>query len=126
MLHAFSIVPLEAESRGKFVILRNIHETYFVSAPLESHPYHANIVYSFLQEGGRGRAKMADPGFCTLLSQDWEILGGGFFETKGQERVLVLSGKSTAYGRYPVDFIKKNGTNLPHDLGLLEYSLEIR
>ena len=118
---AHVLVPLTQAPGGKFVILLRGGKFHYVSAPLSTHPYHAHIVFAFLQEGGRGEAVLTDAAHCRILSPEWEVLGGGYYEVDASDRIFRLSGKSTAYGKYPAEAVRKNIGSWLEDLGLPDF-----
>jgi hypothetical protein len=125
MLQAHALTPLADAPRGKFVLLRGEDGLHFVCAPLRTHPYHANIIFTFLEQGGRGQARMLEPVYCKISGDDWEMLGGGHYDLNREHRLLVLSGKSTTYGKYPVDLLRKASAHLTDDLGFPDFGLKI-
>ena len=122
---ASALTPLEQAPRGKFVLLRGGEEIHFVCASLQSHPFHASIVFTYLQEQGRGRAEMVEKGFCFVHSQEWRVLGGGYYEADFEARLLRLHGKSTAYGKYPPASIADGIPTLASALGIPDFQVAL-
>jgi len=122
---AHSLVPLADVSGGKFVVLAFGKELHFVTAPVGSHPYHANIVFSFIEEAGRGQAALTAPTQCVISTPGWKVLGGGRYEVQAETKVFRLSDKSTAYGKYPAAALRKSEEALMAALGLDGFSLRL-
>src|SRR6266849_10987367 len=122
-VHAF--VPLAEAPRGKFVILRHGQEMHFVAAPLSLHAYHAQIVFAFIQEQGRGEAVLISSGQCSILTPGWKVLGGGQYEWLPEERILRLKEKSTAYGKYPAQVVARSAAEILPALGCPGFRLDL-
>ena len=125
MLRVHCLVPPAEAPRGKFVLLRRGADLHFVTAPLSTHPYHANIVFTFIQEQNRGRAALSGGTHCSILSPGWKILGGGHYAVDADSREIRLGEKSTAYGKYPVDLLGENSGDLAEALGLAGFRLRL-
>ncbi len=105
------------------MILRHGGKFHFISAPLSSHPYHANIVFAFIQAEGRGEAVLLGGTHCKIVGGEWRVLGGGYYEADFSAKVFRLSGKSTAYGKYPLDSVARNVGAFLTALGFPDFQL---
>ena len=124
-MFAHSLVPLADAPGGKFVVLSHGKDLHFVAAPVASHPYHANIVFSFIQESGRGQATLTAPTQCLIHTEGWKVLGGGRYEIDRHAKALRLSDKSTAYGKYPAKAVQLQVESLLKALGLPDFKLRM-
>jgi hypothetical protein len=124
-MRVHSLVSLAEAPRGKFVVLRHGEELHFVTAPTSTHPYHAHIVFTFIEEQGRGQAVLMGGTHCTILTEGWKVLGGGHYELNPETRSLRLSEKSTAFGKYPLDVVKQNSRSVLEGLGLSDFRLKL-
>lgn len=114
------------EETGKFVILTRGKEVHLILSPLAFTPYHADIVYQYLQVEGRGRVEGAKASGCRILSPEWAVHGGGHFTAQHWLHSLILHGKSTAFGRYEQDLLEPFAGEISSKLGLEGYTLEFR
>lgn len=117
------------EDAGKFVILSKhgaAQELHLILSPLAFTPYHADIVYQYLQTEGRGRVEGAKASGCKILSPEWAVHGGGHFTAQHWLHNLILHGKSTAFGRYEQGLLEPFEAEIPSKLGLEGYTLEFR
>lgn len=92
-----------AEAEGKFVLLSKGPSLHLVLSPVSLTPYHANIVYQYLQVEGRGKVEAASSTGCRILSRSWRVHGGGYYHSQPWLHHLVLHGKSSAFGKYEAD-----------------------
>ncbi len=106
-LDSFSEAP-----RGKFVLLRFRGTVHFVSGSVEQRPYHANLIFDFFAQTEWGRAEWEGETRCAIRTPGWEILGGGRYEIDEAEGVLILSEKSTAYGKFSAEEIAAQAADL--------------
>lgn len=113
------------EETGKFVILSRRHEIHLVLSPVAFTPYHANIVYQYLQVEGRGRVESARSTGCRILSPEWAVHGGGHYTVQHWLHHVKLHGKSSAFGRYEKERLTPFLDGLPARLGLEGYTLEL-
>jgi hypothetical protein len=113
------------EETGKFVILSREGEIHLVLSPLAFTPYHANIVYQYLQQEGRGRVEAATSTGCRILSPEWSVHGGGHYVLQHWLHHLKLLGKSSAFGRYEARRLAPFLDEIPDRLGLPGYTLEL-
>jgi hypothetical protein len=113
------------EETGKFVILSRGNEIHLVLSPLAFTPYHANIVYQYLQQEGRGRVEAASSTGCRILSPEWAVHGGGHFVLQHWLHHLKLLGKSSAFGRYEARRLAPFLDEIPDRMGLAGYTLEL-
>jgi len=121
----FPSAPQHAdEETGKFVILSRSHEIHLVLSPVAFTPYHADIVYQYLQAEGRGRVESASSTGCRILSPEWAVHGGGQYTVQHWLRHLRLHGKSSAFGRYEAARLTPFLDDIPARLGLEGYTLE--
>lgn len=114
-----------AEETGKFVILSREGETHLVLSPLAFTPYHANIVYQYLQQEGKGRVESASSTGCRILSPEWSVHGGGHYVLQHWLHHMKLLGKSSAFGRYEAGRLAPFLDEIPMRLGLAGYTLEL-
>lgn len=116
------------EATGKFVILSRggAGELHLVLSPLAFTPYHADIVYQYLQVEGRGKVEGAKASGCRILSPEWAVHGGGHFTAQHWLHNLILHGKSTAFGRFDQRLLEPFDTEITSKLGLEGYTLEFR
>jgi hypothetical protein len=119
--------PLDAsdEETGKFVILKKGEDLHLVLSPLSLTPYHANIVYRYLQAEGRGEVMDAGEGGCRILSRDWSVQGGGHYHAQRWLHHLRLHGKSTAFGKYRSALLAPHLEGIPEALGLAGFTLDL-
>ena len=119
--------PLDAsdEETGKFVILKKGEGLHLVLSPLSLTPYHANIVYQYLQAEGRGEVMNAGEGGCQILSRDWSVQGGGHYHVQKWLHHMRLHGKSTAFGKYRSALLAPHLDRLTEALGLEGYTLDL-
>jgi hypothetical protein len=116
------------EETGKFVILsRNgADELHVILSPLAFTPYHANIVFQYLQAEGRGRVETPSASGCRILSKEWEVHGGGHYILQHWLHNIILHGKSSAFGRFEQDLLEPFELEIPSKLGLDGYNLEFK
>jgi len=135
VLHAhfyrhFPSAPAQAsdhadEETGKFVILSRRREIHLVLSPIAFTPYHADIVYQYLQVEGRGRVESASSSGCRILSPEWTVHGGGHYTVQHWLHHVKFHGKSSAFGRYEEARLTPFRDGLPARLGLEGYTLEL-
>jgi hypothetical protein len=114
------------EEEGKFVLLAKGRELHLVLSPLSLTPYHANIVYQYLQVEGRAKVEAVSSAGCKILSRSWKVQGGGYYQSQPWLHHLVLYGKSTAFGKYKSNLLDPHQTDLCERLGLAGYTLEMK
>lgn len=83
---------------GKFVVLQNSNEQWIVFAPKEMVTFHAQIVERFFLSRGVVGDYNSKRDSYRIISDDWYIDGGGFWEIDSETDSLILSGSSAAYG----------------------------
>lgn len=120
--HSPSGSPQEEE--GKFVILRKGRGVHLVFSPISLTPYHANIVYQYLQVEGRGEVEAVSSSGCRILTKGWTVHGGGYYTVQHWLRHLILHGKSTAFGKYEAGLLGVFADSIPEKLGLGPYTME--
>lgn len=113
-------------SDGKFVLLINTGILHVVLSPVSKTPYHANIVYQYLEVEGRGHVEAVSSSGCRILTPGWKVQGGGYFETQHWLHALIFSGKSTAFGKYHDALLQPFSEDIPEFLGLRGYFLEMK
>ena len=114
------------EEEGKFVILTKLKAVHLVLSPVSLTPYHANIVYQYLQVEGRGDVEAVSSSGCRILSKGWKVHGGGYFTLQHWLHNLILHGKSTAFGKYDLKTLGPLMEKIPEALGLEGYTLEFK
>lgn len=119
--------PLDAsdEETGKFVILKKGEGLHLVLSPLSLTPYHANIVYQYLQAEGRGEVMNAGEAGCQILSRNWSVQGGGHYQVQKWLHHMRLFGKSTAFGKYRAALLAPHLDMVPTALGLEGFTLDL-
>lgn len=118
--------PNLPEEEGKFVLLTHGKNLHLILSPLALTPYHANIVFQYLQVEGRGKVEAVSSSGCRILSKGWHVHGGGFYQLQPWLHTLVLGGKSTAFGKYDVNLINPFVEEIPVMLGLTDFFLELK
>ena len=92
---------------GKFVQIRNGNTLYLILSPKEFTKYHANIVERFCMEKSiEGRDDVKREKF-TITDQEWEIIGGGKFESDTNKKAIKLYDNSMAYGKFNATGLEK-------------------
>lgn len=114
------------EEEGKFVILCKGKGLHLVFSPISLTPYHANIVYQYLQAEGRGEVEAVSSSGCRILSKGWTVHGGGYYTVQHWLHHLILHGKSTAFGKYELRLLGAFADAVPEKLGLGAYTLEFK
>lgn len=113
------------EETGKFVLLVQDRTLHLVLSPLDFTPYHANIVWQYLQADGRGKVEEAGEGGCRIVSRDWKVHGGGYYQVQNWLHHMRLHGKSTAFGKYKSALLTPHADQLPAALGLDAYTIDL-
>lgn len=113
------------DPEGKFVLLTKGKDLHLVLSPLSLTPYHANIVYQYLQVEGRGKVEAVSSSGCRILSKGWQVQGGGFYQVQHWLHTLKFGGKSTAFGKYTASLLEPYREDIPVLLELPEYFLEL-
>ena len=113
------------ETAGKFVLLLQDRTLHLVLSPVDFTPYHANIVWQYLQAEGRGRVEEAGEGGCRIVSRDWSVRGGGYYQSQNWLHHLRLHGKSTAFGKYHEPLLAPHLDDIPAVLGLEGYTVTL-
>lgn len=114
------------EEEGKFVILSKGRGVHLILSPISLTPYHANIVYQYLQVEGRGEVEAVSSSGCRILSKGWTVHGGGYYTVQHWLHHLILHGKSTAFGKYELRQLGAFADAIPERLGLGAYTLEFK
>jgi hypothetical protein len=114
----------KAEEEGKFVLLTKGKALHLILSPLSLTPYHANIIYQYLQVEGRGKVEATSSGGCKILSKAWQVHGGGHYTAQPWLHHLSLHGKSTAFGKYDRGLLEPHADEVCPLLGLSGYTLE--
>jgi len=122
---AQALTSLDKAPRGKFVLLQGEGDFHFICAPLKTHPFHAHIIHTYIQEQGRGEAPMPEKGYSVISTPGWKILGGGHYEVDFGEKVFLLHGKSTAYGKYSADPIRLRVAEILAGLDLIGWEMRL-
>ena len=115
-----------SEEEGKFVLLTKLKGIHLVLSPVSLTPYHANIVYQYLQVEGRGDVEAVSSSGCRILSKGWRVHGGGYYTMQHWLHNLILHGKSTAFGKYDLKRLSGLTEKIPEALGLGGYTVEFR
>lgn len=113
------------ETAGKFVLLVQDRTLHLVLSPVDFTPYHANIVWQYLQAEGRGRVEEAGEGGCRIVSRDWSVRGGGYYQSQTWLHHLRLHGKSTAFGKYHSTLLSPHQDDIPAALGLEGFTVTL-
>ncbi|MDB5051266.1 MAG: hypothetical protein JWO30_4337 [Fibrobacteres bacterium] len=114
------------EEEGKFVVLTKGKGIHLVLSPVTLTPYHANIVYQYLQVEGRGDVEAVSSSGCHILSKEWKVHGGGYYTVQHWLHNLILHGKSTAFGKYDKSLLARFMEEIPERLDLAAYTLEFK
>lgn len=114
------------EEEGKFVLLTKGGELHLVLSPVSLTPYHADIVYRYLQIEGRGKVEASSSTGCKILSRAWKVHGGGHYQSQPWLHHLTLLGKSTAFGKYKQSLLEPFADDVCGKLGLAGYTLEMK
>jgi len=94
--------PVPANRSGKFVQIRNKEsgKEFIVLSLSALSIFHADIVEKFsLSKGIKGRYHRAK-NYFKITDTTWEVIGGGHWGINSRHNLLVLAGKSQAYGRF--------------------------
>lgn len=118
-------LSVDQEEQGKFVLLVQDRTLHLVLSPINFTPYHANIVWQYLQAEGRGKVEEAGEGGCRIVSRDWKMHGGGHYHVQNWLHHMRLHGKSTAFGKYPSTLLEPHAHQIPLLLGLEGFTLEL-
>jgi hypothetical protein len=110
---------------GKFVLMTKGKSLHLVLSPVSLTPYHANIVYQYLQVEGRGQVETPSSSGCRILSKGWTVHGGGYYHVQSLIHVISFHGKSSAFGRYQEHLLAPFSDEIPDLLGLEGYALEL-
>ena len=114
------------EEEGKFVILAKGRGIHLIFSPVSLTPYHADIVYRYLQVEGRGEVEAVSSSGCRILSKGWAVHGGGYYTVQHWLRHLILHGKSTAFGKYDPKLLGPVADGIAEKLGLGAFTLEFK
>jgi hypothetical protein len=114
------------EEEGKFVILSKGKGIHLVLSPISLTPYHANIVYQYLQVEGRGDVEAVSSSGCRIISKGWKVHGGGYYTVQHWLHNLILHGKSTAFGKYDQRVLGPFADGIAEKLGLGAFTLEFK
>jgi hypothetical protein len=114
------------EEEGKFVILTKGKGVHLVLSPVSLTPYHANIVYQYLQVEGRGDVEAVSSSGCRIISKGWAVHGGGYYTIQHWLHNVILHGKSTAFGKYDQRILGAYADSIPEKLGLPAFTLEFK
>jgi len=123
VVFAHPLAPLETYPRGKFVVLDFQGSLHVLFGPVNLFPYHANLIFEFLQVQGRAEAVMTDGSHCRIVSSHWQILGGGQYLLDELTHTLKFNEKSTAYGKYPGERLEAESEGLLTALDLDGWAL---
>ena len=88
---------------GKFVQILNQNVYYFILGPLSKFPYHANLVDRFCTDRQIASGWVRRPDLVGIYDIQTSVRGGGQIMIDLVDRLIRMSGKSTAYGRYHPD-----------------------
>lgn len=97
--------PVPENRSGKFVQIRNKKsgKEFIVLSLSILTIYHADIVEKFcLSKGIKGRYHRAK-NYFKITDTSWEVIGGGHWGINSRHNILVLAGKSQAYGKFNSD-----------------------
>ncbi len=95
---------------GKFVQIRHkkSNQEFIVLSLSILTIYHADIVEKFcLSKEIKGRYHRAKNYFM-ITDTSWEVIGGGHWGINSIKKILVLAGKSQAYGSFDSDGLEAN------------------
>lgn len=115
-----------AEEVGKFVVLSKGKGVHLILSPVSLTPYHANIVYQYLQVEGRGEVEAVSSSGCRIISKGWTVHGGGYFTLQHWLHNVILHGKSTAFGKYDQRILGAHADSITEKLGLPRFTLEFK
>ena len=85
---------------GKFVQIRHDDDEYIVFAPKALCKYHAHIIEEFASDPGFDLTTRRTDQGSYFHDLKWRILGGGKMQIDIENRTLLLSGDSKAYGAF--------------------------
>lgn len=115
-----------AEEEGKFVLLTKGKALHLVLSPVSLTPFHANIVFQYLQMEGRGEVEAVSSSGCRILSKGWKVHGGGYYAVHRWLHALTFQGKSTAFGKFDHKLLDPFADEIADRLGLAGYTLEFK
>ena len=115
-----------SEEEGKFVILTKGKGIHLILSPVSLTPYHANIVYQYLQVEGRGEVEAVSSSGCRIITKGWTVHGGGYYTVQHWLHNLILHGKSTAFGKYDQKLLGPMADAIAGKLGLNAFTLEFK
>ena len=84
---------------GKFILIANGGSRWAVFSPAELSKWHANIAERFCDHYKIAGAYNAGQAKFNIQDNQWNIMGGGKWEVDEQQSMMVIFGRSDAYGR---------------------------
>jgi hypothetical protein len=114
------------EEEGKFVLLTKGKGIHLILSPVSLTPYHADIVYRYLQVEGRGEVEAVSSSGCRILTKGWAVHGGGYYTLQHWLHNLIFHGKSTAFGKYDQGVLGPLSLEIPEKLELASYTVEFK
>lgn len=115
-----------SEDDGKFVLLTKGKVLHLVLSPVSLTPFHANIVYQYLQVEGRGEVEAVSSSGCRILTKGWKVHGGGYYAVQHWLHAIVFSGKSTAFGKFDQNMLEPFLTEIPEKMALPHFTFEMK
>jgi hypothetical protein len=119
------LASLNTYPRGKFVVLDHEGELHVILGPVNVFPYHANLIYEYLENQGRAEAVMTDGSHCRVVTHGWEVLGGGQYRLDDLTHTLHFDEKSTAYGKFPANRLDQVSDELLLALDLPGWAVDL-
>jgi len=83
----------------KFLIVSDRTGLHLCFGPLSRYPYHAGLLDRFCRERSVITQWVQRPDLLEVHGAEFEILGGGYLDVDPEERLVIVSGRSKAYGR---------------------------
>jgi hypothetical protein len=95
-----------SNSPWKFLIVDNSDILFFLVGPVAEYPYHANLLDAFCADRSIPAHWEHKPDLLRLDTGDYTVCGGGWVQYDANEKRLIISGRSTAYGQYDSDQVR--------------------
>ncbi len=100
--------------RCKFILVSQEQEVTLVFGRIAEYKYHANLLERFCWMHRIPSGWEHKPDIYALYEKGVNVRGGGYFIVDYCGRVLRIFGRSTAYGAYDEDRLRKVLAGSPH------------
>ncbi len=99
--------PLPDKRSGKFILIANGSSRWAVFSPAELSKWHANIAERFCRQHNIAGTYNAAQTKYNIHDNEWHIMGGGKWEVDQAQSMMVIFGRSDAYGRVDLKLLAK-------------------